>query len=54
MFTFFIAFFWGLVSPNHTQTKCTHPNSQVSTMDDTGGETGHIPPHPPTNPTGGN
>lgn len=44
MLTYFIALFWALVTPTHN-----HINS--TTMDDdgdTGGETGTIPPKPPT------
>ena len=48
MFTMFIALFWSLVCPNHTNTNHNNNNgAQVTTMDDTGGETGHVPPHPP-------
>lgn len=53
MVSIFIALFWALVCPDHTNTtkNCNH-GSQVTTMDDTGGETGHVPPHPPIPPKG--
>jgi len=49
MFTMFLALFWSLACPNHSNT-ANHNNNygQVTTMDDTGGETGHVPPNPPT------
>jgi hypothetical protein len=53
MLSLFLAFFMALICPKHTGA--THDNcAQVTTLDDTGGENGHIPPkppsHPPTNP----
>lgn len=40
-----------LLCPNQTSTKrCDNKGSQVTTMDDTGGETGNPPPKPPTPP----
>jgi hypothetical protein len=49
MFSMFIALFWSLVCPNHTDKANHNDSEQVTTMD-TGGETGHVPPHPLTPP----
>lgn len=47
--------FWAFACPTHTHKHTHHNNSQVTTLDDdgdggedTGGETGRIPPKPPT------
>jgi len=46
MLQLILAFLCAFAHPTHTGT--THnPSGQVTTMDDTGGETGHIPPPPP-------
>jgi hypothetical protein len=48
MLTYFIALFWALINPAINHANCNTSNQQVSVMDDTGGETGTIPPKPPT------
>ncbi len=41
-------------NPNHNHSHSTNtPNGQVTTLDDDPGDTGHIPPKPPTPPGGG-
>jgi len=48
MLELFLAILLALSCPNHSNSH-QHGNggTQVTTMDDTGGEAGHIPPHPP-------
>jgi hypothetical protein len=51
MLFYIIALFWALINPAHNHTNSNTNNEQVSVMDeagDTGGETGTIPPKPPT------
>ncbi|RFM26222.1 hypothetical protein DXN05_21745 [Deminuibacter soli] len=50
MFQLFIAMVMALACPNHNHTTTVRTNSEATA--DTGGETGHIPPKPPTNPPG--
>ncbi|HVU57188.1 MAG TPA: hypothetical protein VHD83_19135 [Puia sp.] len=51
MLQLILAIFWAFACPNHTGAGTTpNPSGQVTTMDDTGGETGHIPP-PPSQPS---
>jgi len=49
MLAYFLAILWALACPNQTNAPKGHNHSaQVTTLDDdTGGETGHIPPPPP-------
>jgi len=45
---------WALLCPNQTNTShCKDKGCQVTTMDDTGGETGNPPPDPPPPPPPG-
>jgi hypothetical protein len=46
MLELILAFLCTFGHPGHTGTTHNTPG-QVTTMDDTGGETGHIPPPPP-------
>jgi hypothetical protein len=46
MFFYIIALFWALINPAHNHTNSNTSNEQVTVMDDTGGETGTIPPKP--------
>lgn len=48
MLTYFIVLLWALISPAINHTNSNTCNEQVTVMDDTGGETGTIPPKPPT------
>ena len=51
MMPIIIALFWAFVCPNQSNAHDQHNKSQVTTLDDdTGGETGRIPPRPPKNP----
>jgi hypothetical protein len=51
MFELIFAILWALSCANHNPAPSNnHGGGQVTTMDDTGGETGHIPPDPPTHP----
>lgn len=48
MIELFIAFLLALTNPAHSGTNGSNSNpKQVTTMDDTGGDTGDIPPTPP-------
>jgi hypothetical protein len=48
MLELFLAFLLALTNPAHSGTNGSHNNpNQVTVMDDTGGETGVIPPTPP-------
>lgn len=53
MLPLILAIFWAFACPTHTHKHTHHNNSQVTTLDDdgdggedTGGETGRIPPKP--------
>lgn len=51
MITYLIALFWALITPAINHANSNTCNQQVTVMDDagdTGGETGTIPPKPPT------
>lgn len=50
MFEVIFAILWALSCANHNPAPTNNNGGQVTTMDDTGGETGHIPPDPPTHP----
>lgn len=49
MLAYLIAILWAFACPNQTNASIGHnPPGQVHTLDDdTGGDTGHIPPPPP-------
>jgi hypothetical protein len=48
MLTWFLAMILALTCPNHTNKSTTHDShNQVTTLDDTGGDTGNIPPTGP-------
>jgi len=48
MFQLFIAFLLSLMNPGHSGTNgSNHHSNQVTTLDDSGGDTGHIPPTGP-------
>jgi hypothetical protein len=55
MLQIFLALFLGLACPSNTHKACHNKGTVVTTLaDDTGGETGHIPPTPtPPPPTAG-
>ncbi|SJZ95971.1 hypothetical protein SAMN04488128_10239 [Chitinophaga eiseniae] len=42
-----LGFFLACLGPGHTNNGHHHNNEQVTTLDDTGGETGTIPPRKP-------
>ena len=46
MVTYFLAFVWALACPNHTHHVCKGGAQIIVLDDDTGGETGQIPPDP--------
>jgi hypothetical protein len=46
MIQWFLAMVLAFACPNHTHKTGTH-DTQVTTMDDTGGDTGNIPPTGP-------
>ncbi|MGN7820524.1 hypothetical protein HGH92_05890 [Chitinophaga varians] len=50
MFNIIISLFLAFLNPAHSNN--SHPNNgeQVTTLDDTGGETGTIPPRKPNTP----
>jgi hypothetical protein len=51
MFSFYLAIILALTIPAHPGMNRFHNSSnQVKTMDDTGGDTGEIPPTPPPPP----
>jgi len=51
MLELFLAILLAMACPSHSNTTGAHGNgNHVTTMDDTGGETGVIPPTPPPPP----